>query len=306
MRPKPRAAIPGATRRASTNGAVRLTARCWSQSSSLTSSTVPRIQPTPAFGTSTSTGPRSASTSSTSCSDAARSARSAPAVSTRVPPAASSRASSSARVASRAYAKATDAPEAASPRAIAAPIPPLAPVTSATRPASSLLANLERVDDEDERRVGRDRRRPSLGAVGELRGDGELAPAARLDPHETLVPALDHLALAEREVERRAVVPGRVELLAGVVEDADVLHRQVVALLGGGPLADHDVLHHQLLGRRAALLRHDGLRLRVLQVRRGLGGRRRGGRVGGGDVCGLGGLGAAAARDGHGGACEQD
>src|SRR3954468_4357131 len=222
MRPKPRAAIPGATRRASTNGAVRFTARCWSQSSSLTSSTVPRIQPTPAFGTSTSTGPRSASTSSTSCSAAARSTRSAPAVSTRAPPAASSRASSSARVASRAYARATDAPAAASPRAIAAPIPPLAPVTSATRPArGSLSIHLQSVHDEDERSVGRDRGALSLGPVCELGRDGQLAPAPRLDALETLDPAFDHASLLELEVERRAVVPGGVELLAGVVEHAD-------------------------------------------------------------------------------------
>src|SRR4051794_5656512 len=99
-------------------------------------------------------------------------------------------------------------------------MPPLAPVTSATRPARppSLATDLQRVHDEDERRVRRDRRRLALGPVRELRRDRELAPAARLDAHEALVPALDHHALAEREVERLARVPRRVEFLAGVVQ----------------------------------------------------------------------------------------
>src|SRR3954447_3206558 len=229
------------------NGAVRFTATCASQSSSVTSSIRWRIRPTPAFATSTSTGPSSFSTSSTSCSVASRSLRSAPAGSTRAPPAASSRATSSARVASCAYASATAAPAPASRRDTAAPIPPLAPVTSATRPPRpSLATDLQGVDDEDERGVRRDRRGLPLGAVPELRRDRQLTPAAGLDADQALVPALDDHALAEREVERLAVVPGGVELLAGVIEDADVLHRELVALLGGLALADHDVLHHEL------------------------------------------------------------
>src|SRR3954470_12962373 len=299
MRPKPRDAIAGASRRASMNGAVRFTATCASQSSSVTSSIRWRIRPTPAFATSTSTGPSSFSTSSTSCSVASRSLRSAPAVSPRAPPAASSRASSSARAASCAYASATAAPAPASRRDSAAPMPPLAPVTSATRPARppSLATDLQRVNDEDERGVRGDRRRLPLRAVGELGRDGQLAATARLDADEPLVPALDHHALAEREVEWLAVVPRGVELLAGVVEDADVLHRELVALLGGLALAHDDVLRHELGRRLARLLRDLRLRLRVLQVRRGLrrghGLRRRAGA--GGDVGGGGAVVAAAA-----------
>src|SRR4051812_31527320 len=155
------------------------------------------MRPTPAFGTSTSTGPSSRSTSSTSWCRASRSARSAPAVSTRAPPPASSRASSSARVASWAYASATDAPALASSRASAAPIPPLAPVTSATRPERTSLANRQRVHDEHQRGVRRDRGCPPLSAVGEVRGDDQLPPPALLDSNETLGPALDHGSLAE-------------------------------------------------------------------------------------------------------------
>src|SRR5581483_9539527 len=43
------------------------------------------------------------------------------------------------------------------------------------------------------------------------------------------VPALDHLALAELELEGLAAVPGRIELLAGAKCDADVVHRYRLA-----------------------------------------------------------------------------
>src|SRR3954465_11134093 len=306
IRPNPRSRMPGATRRASRNGALRFTAMWSSQSASVTSSIACLIRPTPAFGTSTSTGPSSRSTSSTSWSSASRSDRSAPAVSTRAPGPASSRARSSARAASCAYESATDAPACATSREIAAPMPPLAPVTSATRPARASLTNRQRVDDEHERGVRRDRGRVAPRAVGELRRDDQLAPAAGLDAHEPLVPALDHRALAELELERLAPVPRGVELVAVRIGHADVLHREPVALLRRAALAGHDVLHHELLGRRPLLLGDGRLRLRVLQVRRRLG---RWGRAGGGAGRDVGGrrlaAAAAAARDGDRGSREQ-
>src|SRR5205814_491296 len=112
-----------------------------------------------------------------------------------------------ARAASCAYDRATDAPARASSREMAAPIPPLDPVTSATRPARASLANRQRVDDEHERGVRRDGGRLAGRPVGELRRDDQLAPAAGLDAHEALVPALDHRALAELELERLPTVP---------------------------------------------------------------------------------------------------
>src|SRR3954452_14653619 len=75
------------------------------------------------------------------------------------------------------------------------------------------------VDHEDERRVGRDGGRLTLGAVGELGRNDQLTAAA--DPHSLHagVPAGDHLAAPELELERlRAAAPRRVELLAVVVE----------------------------------------------------------------------------------------
>src|SRR5919112_135712 len=56
--------------------------------------------------------------------------------------------------------------------------------------------------------------RLALRTVGEVRRDDQLAPPARLDADESLVPAGDHHAGAELELERLAAVPGGVELLA--------------------------------------------------------------------------------------------
>src|SRR3954470_4489675 len=80
----------------------------------------------------------------------------------------------------------------------------------------------EDVDHEPQRA-----RRVTLGggvrAVGEVDRDVELDPAAHLLADQTLIPALDHPALAEREGELGAVRPGRVELLTVDVGDPDVV-----------------------------------------------------------------------------------
>ena len=74
---------------------------------------------------------------------------------------------------------------------------------------------------------------------------------ADLHAHHALVPALDHLALAEAELERVAAVPRGVELLPRLPRHTHVVHLDHVA--GGGLLtvADGDVVHLQLVGRRA-------------------------------------------------------
>src|SRR2546429_5428436 len=61
-------------------------------------------------------------------------------------------------------------------------------------------------------------------AIRQVGRDVELYPAAHLDPDETLVPALDDVALAELEAERLGPLPRRVELLAGLERHADVVH----------------------------------------------------------------------------------
>ena len=92
-------------------------------------------------------------------------------------------------------------------------------VTVALPGASAELADLRQVDVEDERRVRRDRRRLALRAVREVGRDRQPPPAADLHPDQALVPALDDLALAERQLEGRlAALPGGVELLVVVVE----------------------------------------------------------------------------------------
>ena len=74
-------------------------------------------------------------------------------------------------------------------------------------------------------------------AVAEVRRDDEPAAAADLHARHALVPAGDDLAGAERERERLAAVPGGVELLAGGVGDADVVHDDGVAGRGLGAVA---------------------------------------------------------------------
>src|SRR5258705_341182 len=83
---------------------------------------------------------------------------------------------------------------------------------------------------------------PALGAVAEVGRDHQLAPAAHLHPDQALVPPGDDPALAERQVEGLAGVPGGVELLAGRPRDAHVVDAQGVPVLGRRALADDEVL----------------------------------------------------------------
>src|SRR5437868_5929655 len=73
-------------------------------------------------------------------------------------------------------------------------------------------ADAEEVDHEDERLAGLDGARAAV-AVAEVRRDDQLATAADLHARDTLVPAPDDAAGAQRELEGLATVPGRVELL---------------------------------------------------------------------------------------------
>src|SRR6187431_1505858 len=74
------------------------------------------------------------------------------------------------------------------------------PITDGDRMRRS---DAEQVDHEDQGLAGLDRRGGALVAVGEVRGDGQLATAADLHALHALVPALDDAAAAEREAERR-------------------------------------------------------------------------------------------------------
>ena len=98
---------------------------------------------------------------------------------------------------------------------------------------------------------GADHRRRAGRAVGEVRRDDQLATAADLHPGYALVPAFDHFAGAEREGERFAPAPGRIEFLFGFIADADVLDGDFVAGLGFGAFAFDDFDLFQFLRRRA-------------------------------------------------------
>jgi len=77
---------------------------------------------------------------------------------------------------------------------------------------SDLVLDPDELSLEDERRVGRDDTAHGAVSVGKVGGDGELALLADLHAEEALIPALDDLALADSEVERRATVVAGVEL----------------------------------------------------------------------------------------------
>src|SRR5436190_18099129 len=92
-------------------------------------------------------------------------------------------------------------------------------------------------------------------AVGQVRGDDELAFAADLHPGDAFIPALDDLPGPELERERPAAIETAVELLA-VLERAGVMHLDGVALLRLGAGAGDLVLVLQTAGGRI----HGGLR----------------------------------------------
>src|SRR5688572_32989888 len=107
----------------------------------------------------------------------------------------------------------------------------------------------------------RDDAAAALVAVGERGGDGELALAADLHAFDALVPALDDVARAEREVERVAARAARVELLpAG--EPADVVDHDVLAGGGAGALADDEVFLDEPAGDEVVGLGHGRLPVR--------------------------------------------
>src|SRR5258708_1014907 len=78
--------------------------------------------------------------------------------------------------------------------------------------------------------------------------DAERALAAALRPRHALVPALDHVPLAEREDERVAAVLARIELPAPgalVEEPAGVVHRNLLARRCGVAGAERELVDHQ-------------------------------------------------------------
>ena len=89
--------------------------------------------------------------------------------------------------------------------------------------------------------------RASSGPVAVAKADrGRFPPAA--DPHalNAHVPTGDHLAFAELELERAAAIPGRVEFVTGRERDADVVDADLRAARRLGPVADDEVLDHEL------------------------------------------------------------
>src|ERR1019366_2123655 len=92
------------------------------------------------------------------------------------------------------------------------------------------------LDFEDQRRVGRDDRRPTLRAVGHGRRNRELSLLADLHARDSLVPPFDDLTLAERELKGLIPVARAVELLS-VGQGADIVNADLVARLRHGAFA---------------------------------------------------------------------
>lgn len=91
--------------------------------------------------------------------------------------------------------------------------------------------NADKLSLEDEHRVGRDGAHSS-GAVARLGLNCEQPLLARAHAQDTLVPALDHLALADVERQRLAALVGLVEFRAVGLESAAVVDVDFVACLG--------------------------------------------------------------------------
>src|SRR3954454_8386937 len=82
-------------------------------------------------------------------------------------------------------------------------------------------------------------------AVRHIGGDRELTAAARLHADDALVPAFDHHARAELELERLVAIARGIELRA-VEQRARVVHLHAVARLGGRALAHLEILLEEL------------------------------------------------------------
>src|SRR5436190_8411261 len=117
-------------------------------------------------------------------------------------------------------------------------------------------AHAEEVHHEDERLVGPDDAACAALAVRQVRGDRDAPAPADAHPAHALVPAGDHLALAEAELERAAAIPGGIELPAVLVGHADVMDLDDLARDGLVAVADRDVLELELVGGR--LVGRDG------------------------------------------------
>src|SRR3954454_11162314 len=83
-------------------------------------------------------------------------------------------------------------------------------------------------------------------AVGHRRRDRQLAAPAHAHPGHALIPAGDHLALAELELQLLSAIPRRVELLAGRERDAHVVDGDLRPGHGLRSLADADVVDPEL------------------------------------------------------------
>src|SRR4051794_8499510 len=108
------------------------------------------------------------------------------------------------------------------------------------------LLHADQVNHEDESLARLDHAARAPVAVPQVRRNRQLAAATDLHAGDALVPPRDHTATAERERERLAPVPGRVELLPGRVRYTDIVDGGELTRSGLRPVAERDVLDDQV------------------------------------------------------------
>ena len=105
------------------------------------------------------------------------------------------------------------------------------------------LADVQQIDHEDQG-LARQPMSSAFRAVGEGRRTDQLAASAHLHARNALLPAFDQVPQGERD--GLAAVPRRVELLAAVVLDSDVVHRDSCARWSLCTVADGDLVDDEL------------------------------------------------------------
>src|SRR5699024_4637407 len=111
------------------------------------------------------------------------------------------------------------------------------------------LLRIDEIDDEDQR-AARKGVRSASRAVSQRRRDRQLPAATSLHARDTLLPTSNQPR--ERELDRLAAVPGRIELLAGLEVHPHVVDLNHAARHGLSTVADHQVLDHELFRRRTS------------------------------------------------------
>jgi len=96
---------------------------------------------------------------------------------------------------------------------------------------SGAILDVNQLNLEGQAGLGGDELTSALVTVSEVRGDDEFPLLSHAHVQKTLLPALDHLANANLELERLSPVVAGIELCASCREGAGVVHREHIMRL---------------------------------------------------------------------------